>query len=62
MRDSANSGLNRAQGSTFLWVEGYGRPVSRVVAATGLARDAAFAFALLVMAHGAAYFVALERF
>jgi len=52
----------RTQGSTFLWVEQHGEPLSRAGAATETATDVVFGVALLVLAHGAAYFIGLQRF
>ena len=58
----AGDDSTRTQGTTFLWVEGYGRLVSRAATASGAARDTMFALAVLGLAHGAAYFIGLERF
>lgn len=48
----------RAQGTTFMWVEQYGQPDSPALDAV---RALGFAIAVAILAHGAAYFVAMER-
>jgi len=47
-----------SQGTTFLWVEQYGKPASPALDAF---RSLSFAIAVAILAHGAAYFVAMER-
>ncbi len=56
------AGRARTQGSTFLWVEQHGEPLSRGRAVAEVAKDVVFGVALLVLAHGAAYFIGLQRF
>ena len=49
----------RRQGTTFMWVEHYGELASPTLDAF---RSVGFAIGVAILAHGAAYFVALERF
>jgi hypothetical protein len=59
---SKRIGSSASQGSTLMWVEEYGeRPVG-VRAAFGALRTMAFAVAMAVLAHGAAFFIGWQRF